>query len=82
VAIARIAELKHLAALPESGAVAQIVRVAAQFEERIAPNENGNCASPKVVLRAMRAATDEVTRPIVEALAVAVYPTRSARIVA
>jgi hypothetical protein len=75
-----IAELKHIAPHVREGQLNLIARVAREFDERISPNEHGRCASPTIVLRAMRANADDATRPIVEALENVLHTASHARV--
>ncbi len=91
-ALDRIEELCHLApyvreyqafAIAGSenpGTLSLIVAAADEFDERISPDASGCCPSPASVLRTMRAAVDETSRPIVEALWNAVHPAKGARV--
>ncbi|HTV92532.1 MAG TPA: hypothetical protein VMG98_07430 [Verrucomicrobiae bacterium] len=78
VVLERIAELRHIARPSEQ--LRSIASVAREFDARISPDEHGRCASPHIVLRAMLAHADDVTRPIVTALAAALQPARHARV--
>jgi len=76
----RIAELRHIARYDDGSQMRSIARVAREFDERISPNEHGRCASPTIVLRAMRANADDATRPIVEALENVLHTASHARV--
>jgi hypothetical protein len=74
----RIAELRHIGSV--SNQLRSIASVAREFDRQISPDENNRCASPSIVLRAMLAKADDLTRPIVKALETALQPARHARV--
>jgi len=76
----RIAELRHIARIPRDHQLRQIANVAREFDARIAPDEHERCTSPSIVLRAMLANADDLTRPIVKALETVLQPARHARV--
>jgi hypothetical protein len=76
----RIAELRHIPAGAKNPQLASIVQVAREFAARIEPDERGHVVSPHIVLRAMSANADALTRPIVEALQSALHINAHARV--
>lgn len=76
----RIAELRQVARYSREGQLKRIATVAGEFDARISPDEFGRCTSPTIVLRAMLANADDVTRPIVEALGATLHGVRHARV--
>lgn len=76
----RIAELRHIPARRKNPQLASIVQVAREFAAGIEPDERGRSVSPHVVLRAMTAKADALTRPVVEALQSALHVNARARV--
>jgi len=76
----RIPELRHIARIPGEHQLRRIAHIAREFDARISPDEHDRCASPHIVLRAMRATADDMARPIVDALEAALQPARHARV--
>jgi hypothetical protein len=76
----RIAELQHIPHRSKNAQLASIIRVAREFAAAIEPDERGHMTSPSIVLRAMTAKADALTRPIVEALQTALNVNTRARV--
>lgn len=91
-ALERIPELAHFAGYvrdyqryaiegPDSpSTMSLIVATADEFDSRVSPGENDASVSPQRTLRAMLAASDELSRPILETLAQIVHPSKNARV--
>jgi hypothetical protein len=76
----RIAELRHIPSRATHPQLASIVQVAREFAARIEPDARGHVTSPHVVLRAMIAKADALSRPVVEALQRTLHVNARARV--